>query len=91
MVGLLRVAGSNAFMQNLGATVREVLLTTSSSPLPPCFSSCVSVLLIFVFLLLAELDGVPLPHSLLVNVFEHAHRYYTIGMRLYFGTIPGEA
>lgn len=38
-----------------------------------------------------ELGGVPLPHSLIVKVFNHSHRYYSLGIRLYFGTIPGVA
>lgn len=35
-----------------------------------------------------ELDGVPMPHSLIVKVFNHSHHYYSLGIRLYFGTIP---
>ncbi|CAM9312259.1 unnamed protein product [Scytosiphon promiscuus] len=35
-----------------------------------------------------ELDGVPMSHGLLVNVFEHSHKYFSLGIRLYFGTIP---
>eukprot|EP00904_Undaria_pinnatifida_P009174 jgi/Undpi1/5387/HiC_scaffold_2.g00668.m1 len=35
-----------------------------------------------------ELSGVPMPHSLMINVFNHAHQYYSLGIRLYFGTIP---
>lgn len=37
----------------------------------------------------AELGGVPMPHALMVNVFNHSHKYYSLGIRLYFGTIPG--
>ena len=28
--------------------------------------------------------------SLLINVFNHAHWYNSLGMRLYFGTVPGD-
>lgn len=35
-----------------------------------------------------EFNGVPITQSLLVNVFNHAHWYNSLGMRLYFGTIP---
>lgn len=36
------------------------------------------------------IGGVPMPLSLMVKVFNHAHKYYSLGIRLYFGTIPGE-
>lgn len=32
-----------------------------------------------------------MPQSLMVKVFNHAHQYYSLGIRLFFGTIPGEA
>eukprot|EP00752_Nemacystus_decipiens_P004671 g4259.t1 len=35
-----------------------------------------------------ELEGVPMSQGILVNVFEHSHRYFSLGIRLYFGTIP---
>jgi len=28
--------------------------------------------------------------GILVNVFEHSHQYFSLGIRLYFGTIPSE-
>lgn len=28
--------------------------------------------------------------GILVNVFEHSHQYFSLGIRLYFGTIPGK-
>ncbi|CAN0230495.1 unnamed protein product [Hapterophycus canaliculatus] len=27
-------------------------------------------------------------HGILVNVFEHSHKFFSLGIRLYFGTIP---
>lgn len=27
--------------------------------------------------------------GILVKVFEHSHQYFSLGIRLYFGTIPG--
>ncbi|CAM9576254.1 unnamed protein product [Ectocarpus sp. 4 AP-2014] len=35
-----------------------------------------------------EIEGVPMSHAMLVNVFEHSHKYFSLGIRLYFGTIP---
>lgn len=40
--------------------------------------------------LFAAIGGVPMPQSLMVKVFNHAHKYYSLGIRLYFGTIPGK-
>ncbi|CAM9717526.1 unnamed protein product [Ectocarpus fasciculatus] len=34
------------------------------------------------------IEGVPMSHAMLVNVFEHSHKYFSLGIRLYFGTIP---
>ncbi|CAM9200362.1 unnamed protein product [Ectocarpus sp. 12 AP-2014] len=36
----------------------------------------------------AFIEGVPMSHAMLVNVFEHSHKYFSLGIRLYFGTIP---
>lgn len=41
--------------------------------------------------LFAVISGVPMPHSLMVNVFNHSHKYYSLGIRLYFFTIPGDS
>lgn len=30
-----------------------------------------------------------MPHGLLLKIFNHAHHYNSLGIRLYFGTIPG--
>ncbi|CAM9323749.1 unnamed protein product [Ectocarpus sp. 12 AP-2014] len=35
-----------------------------------------------------KIAGAPMPQSLMVKVFNHAHQYYSLGIRLFFGTIP---
>lgn len=50
-----------------------------------------SSLLIFFLRFPQELEGVPMSQGILVNVFEHSHQYFSLGIRLYFGTIPGKS
>eukprot|EP00752_Nemacystus_decipiens_P017140 g15355.t1 len=53
------------------------------------FTQCTRYAVHFSFCInTTELGGVPMPMSLMVKVFNHAHKYYSLGIRLYFGTIP---
>lgn len=52
------------------------------SPLPLCFD--VTRKINCIFLRVTEIEGVPMSHAMLVNVFEHSHKYFSLGIRLYF-------
>lgn len=67
-------------------SLKHLVLFFTSPTCPLSLSSCD----IFAsFLRLAEVNGNAISPSLLEKVFERAHRYYSAGIRLYFGTIPG--
>ena len=38
-----------------------------------------------------EIDGVPTPTDIILKVFNHAHTFYSIGLRMYFLSIPAFA
>ncbi|CAM9697558.1 unnamed protein product [Pylaiella littoralis] len=53
------------------------------------FTQCTRFAVHFSFCInTTAIGGVPMPQSLMVKVFNHAHKYYSLGIRLYFGTIP---
>ncbi|CAM9312411.1 unnamed protein product [Scytosiphon promiscuus] len=53
------------------------------------FTQCTRYAVHFSFCInTTKIGGVPMPPSLMVKVFNHAHKYYSLGIRLYFGTIP---
>eukprot|EP00903_Cladosiphon_okamuranus_P006823 g6648.t1 len=53
------------------------------------FTQCTRYAVHFSFCInTTAIGGVPMPLSLMVKVFNHAHKYYSLGIRLYFGTIP---
>ncbi|CAM9742923.1 unnamed protein product [Ascophyllum nodosum] len=53
------------------------------------FTQCTRFAVHFSFCINTQaLGGVPMSHSLLEKVFNHTYKYYSLGIRLYFGTIP---
>ncbi|KAG5186726.1 hypothetical protein JKP88DRAFT_271858 [Tribonema minus] len=53
------------------------------------FTQCSRFIIHFSFMInTRDVNGVPLPKELTNRVFNHAHDYYGIGIRMYFMTIP---
>eukprot|EP00611_Tribonema_gayanum_P008997 TRINITY_DN1869_c0_g1_i3.p1 TRINITY_DN1869_c0_g1~~TRINITY_DN1869_c0_g1_i3.p1 ORF type:complete len:198 (-),score=20.88 TRINITY_DN1869_c0_g1_i3:1420-2013(-) len=53
------------------------------------FTQCARFAIHFSFMInTREMNSVPLPPSLMTRVFDHAHWYYSVGIRAFFVTIP---
>ncbi|CAM9988763.1 unnamed protein product, partial [Choristocarpus tenellus] len=53
------------------------------------FTQCTRFAVHFSFLINTRaVGGRPLPKSLMLKVFNRSHRHYSMGIRLYFGTVP---
>ncbi|CAM9697700.1 unnamed protein product [Pylaiella littoralis] len=77
------VAEDWLFVIKLGALATTLLtiffVFTQCTRFAVHFSFCINT---------KEIDGVPMSHALVVNVFEHSYKYFSLGIRLFFGTIP---